>query len=80
MVPFMFVAKRILFVILCMYIKVETIQIMIFVTVVNLALILHTKPYSDEAMNKVESLNEVVAYLFFISILGFKGYITHILD
>jgi len=70
--PALFIAKRILFAYGVWFIKVELVALFIEVTMLNLALILHAKPYIERQLYKTELFNEVIALVFFLSLQAFK--------
>jgi hypothetical protein len=72
LVPIYFVLKRELFAVSCWYIKIELVAIFIEVTLLNLCLIIHTRPYLDTRLFKTELFNEVTALVFFTLIQAFK--------
>jgi hypothetical protein len=72
LVPLYFVLKRVGFAVGCWYVKIELVAIFIGVTMVNLCLIMHTKPYLDHLLYKTELFNEAIALVFFTLLQAFK--------
>jgi len=71
--PALFIAKRIFFAVSVWFIKLELVAIFIEITMANLVLLLHAKPYLENHLYKTELLNEVIALLFFVSLQAFKA-------
>jgi hypothetical protein len=65
LVPLLFIAKRVLFAVGSWFIKVELAAIFICITMLNLCLILHTKPYLEKRLYRTELFNEFIALVFF---------------
>ena len=76
LIPLFFICKRILFAVGAWYIKIELVALFGIVTMINLCLILWTRPYLEATQFKIELFNEGIALTFFISLQYFMGDIS----
>jgi hypothetical protein len=72
LIPMIFILKRIAFAVGCWYIKLELVTIFIVITLLNLCLIIHAKPYLELSVYKSEIFNESIALVFFTLLQAFK--------
>lgn len=72
LIPLYFILKRVSFAVGCWYVKVELVAIFILITMVNLCLVLHTRPYLQKQLYLTELFNESIALVFFITLQAFK--------
>jgi hypothetical protein len=72
LLPLYFIVKRVAFAVGCWYIKVELVAIFILITMVNLCLVLHTRPYLEKKLYFTELFNESIALVFFTLLQAFK--------
>jgi len=77
MIPIMFMVKRVIFAVNVFYMTNIYIPLFTTLSLLNMCLILHAKPYTDQSIFKIELFNEGVAIVFFTSLEMFK---TQFLD
>jgi hypothetical protein len=77
-------AKRIFFVFCVFWVKNSsmTIPLTFITTTVNLAFILHARPFKDEVVNRFEIFNELVTSYFLVMLLALQNdyYLSNNMD
>ena len=54
------------------YIKIELVSIMALISMINICIILNSKPYIDKSIYRLEIFNESLALIFFVSLQYFR--------
>lgn len=72
MMPLYFILKRIMFAVGVFYIKIELVSIMALISMINICIILNSKPYIDKSIYRLEIFNESLALIFFVSLQYFR--------
>jgi hypothetical protein len=66
LIPLFFVLKRAAFAVGCFYLKKELVTMFVEITMINLCLLIYTKPYVEHRLYKLELFNESIALIFFV--------------
>ena len=68
-----YILKRLIFVYLIFFVKIECVPIVAFIFLLKTASVLHIKPYINKEIYRAELFNEIVNLIFFVAIQAFKG-------